>query len=111
MWRRHWAFLQLDRRAPVLPGEFGGRSVSRGREGEWLTSLVAFLEKTGTSYAYWSWNPDSGDTGGLLQDDWRKLNDQKLRILGAYQHSSVPPDRSSLDRCVGCINPAGELSP
>ena len=86
VWRRHWAYLELDRQAPVLLGEFGGRSVGQDRAGQWQRSLVAFLDQTGTGYTYWSWNPNSGDTGGLLQDDWCRLHDEKLRVLGAYHH-------------------------
>src|SRR5207248_3086794 len=31
------------------------------------------------------WNPNSGDTGGVLNDDWTTLNQAKLSILRAYQ--------------------------
>ena len=73
----------------MLLGEFGGRSVGQDRAGQWQRSLVAFLDQTGTSYTYWSWNPNSGDTGGLLQDDWCRLHNEKLRVLGAYHHVPV----------------------
>jgi len=53
--------------------------------GVWQRSLVAFLKAHNISYMYWSWNPDSGDTGGILQDDWKTVNQAKLRILSAYQ--------------------------
>ena len=85
VWQRHWAYLQLERRAPVLLGEFGGRSVSEDRAGKWQRTLIAYLQRTGTSYTYWSWNPNSSDTGGILQDNWTTPDDQKLRILSAYQ--------------------------
>jgi endoglucanase len=85
VWQRHWAYLKRDHRVAVFVGEFGGRSVGQDREGQWQTSLVAFLQQTGIGYTYWSWNPDSADTGGLLEDNWHKLNDAKLRILAAYQ--------------------------
>jgi endoglucanase len=46
---------------------------------------VGFLKQHRISYAYWSWNPDSGDTGGLLQDDWHSINQAKLALLATYQ--------------------------
>ena len=33
------------------------------------------------SFAFWCWNPDSGDTGGILQDDWMTVNQNKLDII------------------------------
>jgi endoglucanase len=54
-------------------------------EGLWQRSLVDFLKGNGISYAYWSWNPDSGDTGGILMPDWKTVDSAKLNILSAYQ--------------------------
>ena len=85
LWRQFWAYLRLDNVAPVLVGEFGGRSVGSDAEGTWQRNLVAFLRENGISYTYWSWNPDSGDTGGVLQDDWFTLNKAKEDLLAGYQ--------------------------
>jgi hypothetical protein len=99
IWRNHWAYLQQDGIAPVLVGEFGGRSVGEDKEGVWQRSLLSFLQANGLSYTYWSWNPDSGDTGGILEDDWTTLDRNKLGMLAAYQwqgsqtrHSSTEAD-------------------
>jgi len=83
IWRNHWAYLQQDGIAPVLLGEFGGRSVGEDREGTWQQSLIRFLQSNQISFTYWSWNPDSGDTGGLLQDDWASVNQSKIALLAA----------------------------
>jgi endoglucanase len=85
LWEKHWAYLQQDGIAPVLMGEFGGQSVGQDPEGTWQRSLVDFLKANQISYTYWSWNPDSGDTGGLLENDWKTLDQAKLDILSAYQ--------------------------
>jgi endoglucanase len=85
VWTRHWAFVQRDGVAPVLIGEFGGRSLGQDAEGQWQRSLLTFLKDHGMSYTYWSWNPDSGDTGGILEDDWTTVNKAKLSMLSAYQ--------------------------
>jgi endoglucanase len=81
IWRHHWGYLQLEGIAPVLVGEFGGRSVGQDREGVWQQTLVSFLQEHGISYTYWSWNPDSRDTGGVLRDDWSSLDQMKLAML------------------------------
>jgi endoglucanase len=85
VWTKHWAYLQLQGIAPVLLGEFGGRSIGRDAEGVWQRSLVDFLKGTRINYAYWAWNPDSGDTGGILKPDWTTVDQAKLHILSAYQ--------------------------
>ena len=87
IWSDHWAWLQSDGVAPVLMGEFGGRSVGSDPEGVWQRTLVGFLKEHGISYAYWSWNPDSGDTGGILKDDWQTIDQAKLGLLESYQCS------------------------
>jgi aryl-phospho-beta-D-glucosidase BglC (GH1 family) len=33
------------------------------------------------SWTYWALNPDSGDTGGILQNDWTTVNQQKQDYL------------------------------
>jgi endoglucanase len=83
VWRRYWAYLQLDGRSPVLLGEFGGRSTGRDLAGQWQRTLAAYIKRHRISFVYWSWNPDSGDTGGLLMDDWKTLNEDKLALLRA----------------------------
>lgn len=85
VWDRHWAWLRREGVAPVFVGEFGGRSVGQDPEGIWQRQLVDFLKVSGLSYAYWAWNPDSGDTGGILKDDWLTVDQAKLAVLASYQ--------------------------
>jgi len=33
------------------------------------------------SFSYWCWNADSGDTGGILQDDWTTVNTNKQSVI------------------------------
>jgi endoglucanase len=81
VWRQHWAYLQLDGRSPVLLGEFGGRSTGRDIGGQWQRTLADYVKLNHINFIYWSWNPDSGDTGGLLLDDWKTIDAAKLEIL------------------------------
>ena len=85
VWDAHWGYLAREGIAPVLIGEFGGRSVGADQEGIWQRSLVDYLKETGVSYTYWSWNPNSGDTGGILNDDWTTVNQAKIDVLAAYR--------------------------
>jgi endoglucanase len=90
LWAQHWAYLQLKNQAPILLGEFGGQSMGQDPEGIWQRSLVAFLKLNQINYTYWAWNPNSGDTGGLLEPDWKTLDPAKMDVLSAYQWPILP---------------------
>ncbi len=85
IWEKHWAYLQKDGTAPVLVGEFGGPSMGQDTGGVWQRTLVSFLKANNISYTYWAWNPNSGDTGGILNNDWTTINHSKMDVLSAYQ--------------------------
>jgi endoglucanase len=70
----------------VVPGEFGGHYTTNSTPGLndklWQDSYVTYLINKGTrSHFYWAVNPNSGDTGGVLLDDWRTWNNDKLLLL------------------------------
>ena len=85
IWDRHWGYLSREGIAPVLVGEFGGRSVGTDKEGVWQRTLVSYLRENNISYIYWTINPNSGDTGGLLLDDWKSIDPAKQALLAGYQ--------------------------
>jgi endoglucanase len=91
LWDKQWGYLAKQQRTPVLLGEFGGRSVGSDAEGVWQHTLVNYLRDHGIGYTYWSWNPDSGDTGGLLRDDWTTIDQAKLAMLQTYQGPAAQP--------------------
>jgi endoglucanase len=79
IWDEHFGYL-WERDQPVVPGEFGG--FYTGLDQTWQDAFVDYLiEKDARSFFYWALNPNSGDTGGLLQDDWRTVNMAKLALL------------------------------
>lgn len=80
VWDANWGYLVRKNIAPVLLGEFGTK-LETPSDRAWLDALVAYLAKTKISYAYWSFNPNSGDTGGLVADDWRTPQKAKLAAL------------------------------
>jgi endoglucanase len=83
VWQKHWAYLQADGIAPVYLGEFGGAMT--GAEAAWQSTLVSFISQQHIGYTYWSWNPDSGDTGGILGYDWSTVDHARMDILRSYQ--------------------------
>jgi endoglucanase len=68
--------------APVLVGEFGGRETGPDTpEGVWQRAFVEYLREKKLGFIYWSWNPNSSDTGGVLADDWLTVVEPKRTLL------------------------------
>jgi endoglucanase len=84
-WEKQWGYLIKKKTAPVLLGEFGS-TLADPQDTVWLKALMAYLGKgaTGSSFTYWALNPNSGDTGGILNDDWTTVNQAKQAILQPY---------------------------
>jgi endoglucanase len=84
-WDKQWGYLIKKKTAPVLLGEFGS-TLADPQDTVWLKALMAYLGKgsTGASFTYWALNPNSGDTGGILNDDWTTVNRAKQDILQPY---------------------------
>jgi len=84
-WNFHWGYLQKQGTAPILVGEFGGPSVGNDPEGEWQRTLINYIKTNQLHYAYWAFNANSADTGGLLELDWKTVNPDKQALLKTYQ--------------------------
>ena len=72
--------------APVWLGEFGTR-LQTTSDTQWLTALVKYLGTgaSGINWTFWCWNPNSGDTGGILNDDWTTVNQAKQSYLNPIE--------------------------
>jgi endoglucanase len=89
LWNHFWGYLEQQNIAPVLIGEFG-TTLQDPRDRVWLQTLLRYLGTgpTGIDFTFWSLNPNSGDTGGILNDDWTTVNTDKESILQPYL---IPP--------------------
>lgn len=82
IWDAYWGYISKQNIAPVIVGEFGGRGVDlTSVEGKWQNKLVDYIGANNLYWTYWCLNPNSGDTGGLLQDDWTTWNVPKQTML------------------------------
>lgn len=82
LWDKQWGYIHKQKIAPVLIGEFGGHQTAKTTaEGQWQRTLISYIDKNKLYWTYWSLNPNSGDTGGLLLDDWTTWHTQKQAIL------------------------------
>jgi endoglucanase len=89
VWDHFWGYLHKENIAPIMVGEFGS-TLANPLDRQWLTSLMSYLGTGagGMSFTYWAWNPNSGDTGGIVRDDWQTVDQNKQSILQPYL---IPP--------------------
>ncbi len=105
-WQIGFNYIASQNIAPILIGEFGGRQVDlSSKEGIWQNELVKYIQKNNLSFTYWSWNPNSSDTGGILLDDWQSVDLPKQQLLSQLLPpvQVQPPDQPS--------NPPVSLTP
>jgi aryl-phospho-beta-D-glucosidase BglC (GH1 family) len=101
VWDQFWGYLYRRDIAPVWVGEFGSKlQATDPSDQQWYQQITAYLADTsgapaggqGISWTWWSWNPDSGDTGGILKDDWITVNQNKVQGLVPIEFT-LPPAR------------------
>jgi endoglucanase len=86
VWDRYWGYLAAD--TPILIGEFGTR-LETEKDRQWFQALQGYVKSKRLNWTFWSLNPNSGDTGGLLLDDWTSVHQEKQAILKTIQFSSI----------------------
>lgn len=96
LWDARWGYLHKNAIAPVLLGEFGTK-LATDTDRRWLDTLTNYLGTgaQGINWTFWSWNPNSGDTGGILNDDWTTVNTVK--------HNKLVPIQFALDHVGGTV--------
>jgi hypothetical protein len=98
---------------PVALGEFGS-TFTDSRDLQTMPDIASYLNNTGAAvdghhaaipnWFYWAWNANSGDTGGLVGNDWLTIQWQKVEYLNTiglkpWYLSTTPAQLGTL-----CIN-------
>ncbi|MCP2323777.1 endoglucanase [Hamadaea flava] len=112
VWDHFWGYLYKNNTAPVLVGEFGS-TLANPLDVQWLTKLMSYMGTgvNGISFTYWAWNPNSGDTGGIVSDDWVTVNTQKQNIVGPYLIAPVGSGATSSPTSSASTSPSSSTSP
>ena len=101
IWDKYWGYLTRQGIAPIMVGEFGSRLQTTSDQ-QWFSAFTAYMKQNAHSWTLWSLNPDSGDTGGLLNDDWTTVVQAKQAALQPLQFPFIG---------VGSIAPAATNTP
>lgn len=117
---KHWGWIYENNIAPIWVGEMGGHFGLDGNgnltkphrvpETEWMQAVVKILNgdfanlgtnqdtagNAGMSFAWWGYPPNSGDTGGLVQDDWITPQQPKLDVIAPLFTDIPAPETGTL---------------
>ncbi|MFB6552777.1 glycoside hydrolase family 6 protein [Streptomyces sp. NPDC056405] len=80
VWDPNWLYLHKENISPLLIGEWGG-FLDNGPNQKWMTALRDLIAENGLHQTFWCLNPNSGDTGGLLLNDWETWDEAKYALL------------------------------
>ena len=105
IWKDHWGYLcdgsYSANDAACIVGEFGAKS-----DWTWMNTLVDYLITINSRNSYfWCLNPNWGDTGGLLKDDWTSEESGKLAILARLQPSPTSISTTNTQVCTSTPPP------
>lgn len=88
----------------VVIGEWGGKY--RNSDKTWQDAMANYLIQNGlNSQFYWCFNPNSGDTEGLVQGDWVTPVQPKLDLLAKVQPNPTLFSGQGVIIDVGSNNP------
>lgn len=80
VWDPNWLYLHKENTSPLLIGEWGGFMDGDDNE-KWMLAMRDLIVDRGLSHTFWCINPNSGDTGGLLTNDWSSWDEAKYALL------------------------------
>lgn len=80
VWDPNWLYLHKENISPLLIGEWGG-FMDGGRNEKWMVAIRDLIVDRRLSHTFWVLNPNSGDTGGLLNYDWTTWDEPKYALL------------------------------
>ena len=79
-WYDSWFFLLDEKVAPLLIGEWGG-FMDNGPNQKWLVLIRDLMIKHHIHHTFWCFNENSGDTGGLVYDNFGKWDEEKYDLV------------------------------
>jgi aryl-phospho-beta-D-glucosidase BglC (GH1 family) len=87
LWRDRFWFIYEENIAGLYIGEMGLKEEEAQDQSsiayQWFTKWLEFAGNK-VHWTYWCWNPNSGDTGGILKDDWVSVNQIKYNLIKPY---------------------------
>lgn len=84
-WYDTWAYLIEEKISPLLMGEWGGfidaEHDPTGDNKKWMQILRDYMIEKRIHHTFWCFNENSGDTGGLLTNDFQDWDIDKYEFV------------------------------
>ena len=78
-WQDNWLYIHKENIAPLLIGEWGG--FMREPNLTWMTCMRRLIKENRLNHTFWCFNANSGDTGGLVLDDFVTWDTEKYNFV------------------------------
>ena len=78
-WQDNWLYIYDTDTAPLLIGEWGGFMTQPNLK--WMTYLRQLIKEKRINHTFWCFNANSGDTGGLVKDDFTTWDEEKYEFV------------------------------
>lgn len=78
-WGDNWFFIYEEEIAPLLIGEWGGFMTEPNLT--WMTYMRQLIKENHLHHTFWCFNANSGDTGGLVLDDFTTWDEEKYEFV------------------------------
>ena len=78
-WHDAWLYIDEEQIAPLLIGEWGG--FMSGDNLTWMTYMRQLIADYHLNHTFWCFNANSGDTGGLVLDDFVTWDTEKYNFV------------------------------
>ena len=78
-WHDYWLYIVEENIAPVFIGEWGG--FMQGDNLTWMTYFRQLISEKRLNFTFWCYNANSGDTGGLVKDDFKTWDEEKYAFV------------------------------
>lgn len=78
-WQDNWFYIHKDKTAPLLIGEWGGFMEDSNLT--WMKCIRKLIKENHLNHTFWCFNANSGDTGGLVEDDFTTWDEEKYKFV------------------------------
>ncbi len=78
-WYDYWLYIREENIAPIFVGEWGG--FMEGDNLKWMEYFRQLIAEKHLHHTFWCFNANSGDTGGLVKDDFKTWDEEKYAFV------------------------------
>ena len=97
-WYDYWLYIQDENIAPIFVGEWGG--FMEGDNLKWMEYFRQLIAEKHLHHTFWCYNANSGDTGGLVKDDFQTWDEEKYNFVKEVLWQTEDSEFIGLDHAV-----------